>query len=114
MLARRQRSSAFPVTFIYDRIRGTLRDGRISVRAASRARGIGCVACGTQGCVVRVILVCHFVCLCMVCAQNLLEAFCVGSLRLRLRSSVETNGRDTSVYPAVARYLAVAQNNVQA
>ncbi len=64
---------------------GAFRDGRVSVCAAPRACGIGCMDCGTQGCFVRVFLVCGVACVCVVCAQAVVEAVRMGRLLLCLR-----------------------------
>ena len=42
-----------------------------------------------------------------------METLRIGGLRIRLRSHVVANGRNSSLYPAVTRLLAVAQNQIQ-
>ena len=60
----------------------------------------------------RVFLVRHIACLCVVSPQAILETVHMFSLWLCLRSHVEAHGRNSSVYLAVARLLAVTQNNI--
>ena len=92
---------------------GPFRNRRISLCAAPRACRIRCLDCRTQRCFVRIFLVRHLACLCMVCSQAILEAIRMDRLRLCLRSHVKADGRHSSLYPAVARLLAVAQNHLR-
>src|ERR1035441_1947761 len=88
--------------------RGALaeRVGGFSLRAASAARGIGCLDRGAQGRAQRFFLVPHAVVLCGLCAAARGGAISGGGGGVRSWADVQTNGRSPAVRAASARRMA--------